>query len=152
MSNTPWRRVYLDTSVVSALFDDRTPERQQLTCSIWNDLTNYEICISEKVLDEIAIAPTQVREKMLATVSDFEVLPVNEEARKLARVYIEHGIFTEKYLDDALHVALASVHGVSYLLSWNYRHLVKVKTRNLVALVNTLHDYLPIEIITPPEL
>ena len=66
-------RVYLDTSVVSALFDDRTPERQQLTCSIWNDPIDYEICISEKVLDEIAIAPAHVREKMLAAVSKFEV-------------------------------------------------------------------------------
>ena len=48
----------------SALFDGRTPERQQLMCSIWDDPIDYEICISEKVLDEIAIAPAHVQEKM----------------------------------------------------------------------------------------
>jgi hypothetical protein len=49
-------------------------------------------------------------------------------------------------------MAIASVNQVSILLSWNFTHLVKVKTRRSVALVNTEQNYLPVEIIAPPEL
>ena len=58
----------------------------------------------------------------------------------------------EKYTSDANHVAIAVVHGIGYLASWNFRHLVKVNTRREVNLVNALEGYNPIEIVAPPEL
>jgi hypothetical protein len=67
-------------------------------------------------------------------------------------MYVAQGIFPQKYYDDALHVAIASVNQVSILLSWNFRHLVKLKTRRMVSLVNVHEDYMPVEIISPPEL
>jgi hypothetical protein len=79
-------------------------------------------------------------------------LPVSEPAHLLAHTYVAQGIFPEKYYDDALHVAIASIHQIGILLSWNFTHLVKLKTRRMVALVNTLENYLPVEIIAPPEL
>lgn len=54
--------------------------------------------------------------------------------------------------EDSLHVATASYFGISYLVSWNYEHLVKVKTRRLVNLVNTLEGFREIETISPLEL
>ena len=65
---------------------------------------------------------------------------------------IQCGIFPEKYTSDANHVAIAVVHGIGYLASWNFRHLVKVNTRREVNLVNALEGYNPIEIVAPPEL
>ena len=65
---------------------------------------------------------------------------------------IKNEIFPEKYSADALHTALASTNQIGILLSWNFTHLVKVKTRRMVALINTIHNYNPVEIITPPEL
>ena len=59
---------------------------------------------------------------------------------------------SEKYIDDAVHVAVASLNNIGILLSWNFTHLVKVKTRRMVALVNSEKNYLSIEIISPPEL
>jgi predicted nucleic acid-binding protein len=146
------KKVYLDTSVVSALFDSRTPERQSLTLSMWKTLSFYEVFISEKVLAEIYASSLELREQLLTVIREFTVLKLTEEAEALAEVYIANGIFPEKYFDDALHVALASTNGIGYLLSWNFRHLVKVKTRRLVSLVNTLREYPPVEIIAPPEL
>lgn len=57
-----------------------------------------------------------------------------------------------KYVADANHVAVAVTHGVGFLASWNFKHLVKVKTRREVNLVNSLNGYGVIEIVAPPEL
>ena len=149
------KKVYLDTSVISALFDSRTPERQKLTQVAWKNLIDHDVYISEKVFNEInriKDSQGQLRENHLKVVSGFTILPVTEEALKLAGRYITEGIFPQKYYADVLHVALASVNGISYLLSWNFSHLVKVKTRRLVALVNAVKEYPPVEIIAPPEL
>jgi hypothetical protein len=79
-------------------------------------------------------------------------LYVTDSVQYLADKYIENGIFPDKYYDDALHTALASVNQINIVLSWNFTHLVKVKTRRMVNLVNAINNYNNIEIITPQEL
>ena len=69
-----------------------------------------------------------------------------------AQTYLRLGALTEAARADALHVAVATVHRVEALLSWNLRHLVRLRTRRAVAAINTLMGYGPIEILTPPEL
>ena len=66
--------------------------------------------------------------------------------------YIDKRIFPAKYIDDAIHVAVTSLNNIGILLSWNFSHMVKVKTRRMVALVNAEKSLLPVEIISPPEL
>ena len=146
-------KIYLDTSVISALFDERTPERMSMTSDLWsNKLNDYEVVISELVLDEIERANEQVRDKMLVSIKDFIVLKVSKQAEDLAQIYLKQGIFPERYFDDALHVALASVNQIGILLSWNFTHLVKLKTRRMVSIVNLTKNIIPVEIISPPEL
>jgi predicted nucleic acid-binding protein len=146
------KKIYLDTSVISALFDSRAPERQLLTQEFWGNLKNYEVFISATVLEEVNDAGSPLKENLLKVIADFRVLEVTDEVETLANQYIANGIFPSKYAEDAIHVALASVNGINYLLSWNFRHLVKVKTRRLVSLLNTMKEYTPVEIIAPPEL
>lgn len=147
-------KLYLDTTVPSAYFDARTPERQQLTQQFWNErLPEYEVVISTLVLAEIADTPERPRRQELEDlVAGFAVLELSAEAESLADASMTQRVFTERRSLDGLHVAIASVHGVGYLVSWNFRHLVRVRTRRGVSLVNALHGYEPIEIIAPPEL
>ena len=146
-------KIYLDTSVISALFDERTPERMSMTSDFWsNKLNDYEVVISELVLDEIERANERVKDKMLASIKDFIVLKVSKQAEDLAQIYLKQGIFPERYFDDALHVALASVNQIGILLSWNFTHLVKLKTRRMVSIVNLAENIMPVEIVSPPEL
>lgn len=79
-------------------------------------------------------------------------LTINDQIKNLAKAYIVEGIFPEKYIDDALHVAAASFYKIPYLVSWNFEHLVKVKTKKSVNSVNLLKGYKEIEIILPVEL
>lgn len=89
---------------------------------------------------------------MMKLVDQFNVLELNEEAVRLASSYVKNGIFPEKFRDDALHVAVATVNDIEYLLSWNFRHIIKLKTKRMVNLVNLSSGYRRLEIIVPPEL
>jgi len=142
----------LDTTVISALFDKRTPERYNQTQQFWEHINEYNVFISELVIDEIKGASQPLQDKMLEKITNFTSLSITDEVQYLAEVYIKNEIFPEKYFDDALHTALASTNQIGILLSWNFTHLVKIKTRRMVALINTIHNYNPVEIISPLEL
>jgi predicted nucleic acid-binding protein len=144
--------IYLDTTVISALFDKRTPERMNQTQQFWEHINEYNVFISELVVDEIKEASQPLQEKMLEKITNFTSLSITDEVQYLAEVYVKNEIFPEKYFDDALHTALASTNQIGILLSWNFAHLVKIKTRRMVALINAVHNYNPVEIISPLEL
>jgi predicted nucleic acid-binding protein len=145
-------KIYLDTTIISALFDKRTPERMSQTQQFWRHIDEYNVFISELVIDEIKGASQPLQDEMLKKVSNFISLSINDDVQYLTKEYIENKIFPEKYSDDALHVALASTNQIGILLSWNFTHLVKVRTRRMVALINAIHNYNSVEIIAPPEL
>lgn len=147
-------RVYLDTTVPSAYYDDRAPDRRRLTREFWQSrCLEMDAVISTITLLEIRNTPNEnKRQKMEILLQNITVLSFSNEADNLAQEYVRRGIFSDKYTSDANHVALAVVHGIGYLASWNFRHLVKVNTRREVNLVNALEGYNPIEIVAPPEL
>jgi predicted nucleic acid-binding protein len=91
-------KVYLDTSVISALFDERTPERLAMTSNFWSKLDDYEVFISELVLEELERVNEQVRDKMFSEIEDFIVLKISKEAEKLAQIYVKQGIFQKNTL------------------------------------------------------
>ncbi len=145
-------RIYLDTSVVSARVDDRLPERRRATVDFWSRLAEYEVAISELTLAEIrATADTALRQEMEELVRPFEVLPVEDESRRLAQEYVRRGVFSPATIEDALHVAVAVASRRDILVSWNFRHLVNRRRRALINEVNILAGYPTIEIIAPPE-
>ena len=146
-------KVYLDTSVFSAYYDKRVKIRQEQTKLFWQKLVEYDKYISEIVLDELgAVTNNELRKKLINLTKDFETLKIDPEAEALADQYIKKEIFPEKYRDDALHLAIATVNGVDILISWNFEHLVKRKTRLEANLANSLNGYKSIDIIVPPEL
>ena len=146
--------LYLDTSVPSAYYDERVKDRQDATIKFWKDvLPNYKVYISEVTVKELEETKDEtLRRKLKNLIKGFKVLKTNKKIRDLANAYIGKGVFPEKYLDDALHVAVASFYEISYVVSWNFEHLVKVKTRKSVNLVNILEGYREIEIVSPQEL
>jgi len=146
--------LYLDTSVLSAYYDERAKERRDATITFWENVShNYKVYISEVTVKELEDTRNEtLRKKFKGLIKSFKVLKINKGVRDLANAYIGKGVFPEKYLNDALHVAVASFYEISYVISWNFEHLVKVKTRKSVNLVNILEGYKEIEIISPQEL
>jgi len=146
-------KVYLDTSVISALFDERNPERKSLTEDFFKEKESFEILISEITLAEIERTPDkQLRNEMHRAVEEFSVLFSNDEVEWIANEYIRHGAVPQNYSEDTYHIGIAVINEVDYLLSWNFKHIVRRKTRDIVRMVNTLNGLRQIEIMTPAEL
>ena len=146
-------KIYLDTSVISALFDDRNPERKVLTEEFFSEIRIYDTYISELTIAEIERTPDQtLRDKMKQAVKGFSILEINESVEELTKEYIKYGAVPESYPEDAYHIAVAVLNEMDYLLGWNFRHIVRRRTKDVVRMVNTLRKLKQIEIITPGEL
>ena len=145
--------LYLDTSVISAYYDEREPEKQEQTWEFWEKLRDYEVIISRLTIDEIErTSQVQQREKMMSLIEGFEVLEVIPEGERLAQEYVDQGIIPRKLMNDALQIAFATLREADYLVSWNFRHIVKIKTKKGVNAINTLQGYKTVEIISPLEI
>ena len=144
-------KLYLDTSVFSAYYDERTPERMKMTRDFWPILEKYEKLCSELTIEELGQAHSSLRERLLALTRNFAVLKVTEEMRDLAEHYVEEGVVPSRYLADAIHIAAAVLGNADILVSWNFRHLVRRSTRLLVNYINVERGLRTIEILAPPE-
>ena len=144
-------KLYLDTSVFSAYYDERTPERMQMTRGFWPVLERHEKLYSELTIEELGQAHSNLREKLLTLTQNFMVLNLTDEMRDLAKLYVEEGVVPSRYFADALHVAAAVFGNADILVSWNFKHLVKRSARFLVNYVNAKQGLKMIEILAPPE-
>lgn len=146
-------KVYLDTSVVSALFDARNPERKTLTRSFFDSIDRFQVFISTVTVAEFERTPDDsLRVRMQRAVSHFEVLQPNEMVERLARQYVQLDAIPASHREDAYHIALAVTSEADYLLSWNFRHIVRRRTRETVRFVSARNGLRDVEICTPAEL
>ena len=74
------------------------------------------------------------------------------EAETLAQAYLAAGVVSPKYADDARHIAVATVHSLSLIVSWNFKHLANIKREAGFNAVNLLQGYPQIRILTPLQL
>lgn len=145
-------RVYLDTSVPSAYYDDRAPDRQAETRAFWERLGAFETSVSTLTINELMLSRNPALcERLLRLVSGLNNLEIPPEGESLADIYLREGIFTETMRNDALHVATAVVTRQDILVSWNFRHLVNRLRRARINEVNLRHGYPTLEILAPPE-
>jgi hypothetical protein len=80
------------------------------------------------------------------------LLEQTEAATQLAQALVDHVPLPERATVDALHVAIATVHGMDYLLTWNYTHIANATLREPIASVCRANGYEPSAICTPDEL
>lgn len=142
--------LYLETSVVGAYLDNGEPFRRDLTIRWWeHELSEYRALSSLLVQRELECVAEPHRTGYLNLVKPLEKLEILEEVAILAEGYISRGIFHRKFLADAFHVALASVHKVDYLVTWNFGHLANVRKQARIRLFNTAAGFFSPVIVTP---
>lgn len=146
-------KTYLDTSVISALFDEKNPERKSLTETFFEKAEEFEIYVSQVTIEEIERAPDlRLQRKMREITSGFSILSLTDDVEWLAREYIRHDAVPKGYPEDAYHIAIAVINGMDCLLSWNFKHIIRKRTKDIVRMVNTLNGMRQIEMMTPAEL
>jgi predicted nucleic acid-binding protein len=146
-------KIYLDTSVFSAFFDDRAPDRKSLTVEFWRNLAGYECSTADLAVQELRQTnDLHLRAKMESLLVGLNIIPVTDEMKILAEKYINAGAFTQTMYNDALHVAAATLTRQDVLVSWNFRHLVNRRRRAMVWGINAAEGMPALDIFSPPEL
>ncbi len=143
-------RVYADTSVFGGVFDEEfeTPSR-----AFFDQVRNgrFHLVTSALIQEEIDPAPLQVKEFFNQILPMVEVVEVSEETLSLRDAYLEAGIVSSQWSEDALHVALATVSGCSLIVSWNFKHIVHFEKIPLYNAVNVVKGYSNVGIFSPLE-
>src|SRR5262245_2966306 len=142
--------LYLETSVIGAYLDNGEPFRRDLTIRWWeHELHEYRPFITPLVQRELERVSEPHRTGYLNLIKPLNQLEMVDEAAILAEGYITRGIFSRKYIADALHVALASCHKIDYLVTWNFGHLASVRKQARIRLFNTAAGFFVPMIVTP---
>ena len=146
-------RLYLDTSLISHLDAKDTPEKMNDTLFFWQDIINgkFAVYISNVTLEEISECPEPKQTVLLEYLGqiDYEIQRESEESLELTGKYLDYGVLKEKSRDDLRHIALAVVAECDYIVSWNFKHFVNIKTITKVQAVNKLLGYSEITILPP---
>ena len=152
------RKVYLETTVVSYLTarpsrDLVVAAHQQITQDSWtNRRPDFDLYASQLVVQEASAGDAQMAQSRLAALDQIPLLGVSKEAASLARLLVEKGPIPEKAAVDALHIAIATAHGMDYLLTWNCKHIANAEMQGGVAVICRESGYEPPVICTPEEL
>ncbi|MBL8148842.1 MAG: hypothetical protein JNN15_02815 [Blastocatellia bacterium] len=142
--------IYLETSVVGAYLDNDEPFRRDLTIRWWeHELCRYNAFVSLLVERELDRLTEPHRSSYLKLIKDLPSLDIQDEAAILAEGYIGRGIFHRKYISNALHIALASLHKIDFFVTWDFGHIANVHRQARIKLFNTAAGFFVPEIVTP---
>jgi hypothetical protein len=103
------------------------------------------------VQEELSPAPTEVRNLFNEMLGLMEVADISEDVLELRSAYLDAGIVSPRWSQDALHVAVATVSGCSLIVSWNFKHIVHFQKIPRYNAVNTMRGYAHIGIFSPLE-
>lgn len=148
-------KVYLDTSIISHLDQQDAPEKMQETQRLWQLLRQgkYNVYISDIVIAEINQCQQIKRDILIDYLNqiDYFVFSTSESTVNLAEKFIDFGILKQKSFDDCRHIAAAILAGCDIITSWNFKHIVNVKTVRGVRTITTLEGYKDL-LIYPPSI
>jgi predicted nucleic acid-binding protein len=147
-------KVYIETTLFNFYFD-KDREAHADTVRLFEDIAagKYEAFTSDYAINELKETPGDKREKMLALIEQYNitVLALDNEAEQLADIYVKQGIIPLKYRTDGVHIAVAAVNDLNMIISMNFEHIVKRKTKIETGNINIANGYHTIEICTPME-
>jgi len=117
------------------------------------DAGSYRLITSVVAQREVQAAPSRVQQQFATLFAESaQVHLLTDEAESLAQEYVAAGVVTAKFIDDARHVAIATVQGVVVIVSWNFRHLANLRREAGFNAVNLLQGYQQVRILSPLEL
>jgi len=150
--------VYLETTVVGNIAGRIHPNpdvasRQRKTRRWWTTArSEHRIVISHLVLDECRAGDPTAAQERIDEIDELERLDITDDTRNVANALMAAGAIPESEPRDALHVAIAAVQGVEYLVTWNFKHIANATLRGRINDVCRDNGYEPPIICTPEEL
>ena len=150
--------VYIETTIVSYLASRPSRDlvvaaHQQVTMAWWEGpRTRYRCFVSALVVQEAEGGDADAAKRRMAILDGIPLLALTDDVLRLAEALVDNGPIPTKAAVDALHIAVAAVHGVDYLLTWNCRHIANASMRRVIGRICAQAGYEVPVICTPEEL
>jgi predicted nucleic acid-binding protein len=152
------QKVYIETSVISYLTakpsrDIIIAAHQELTRYWWDvEKDKFDLFISELVINEAGAGDVNAAELRLSELKNLPLLDIDDRVMVLTKAILSSGVVPQKAAEDALHISIATVHRIDYLLTWNCKHIANAIINNQLRKIITENGYLMPVICTPNEL
>ena len=150
--NRKWR-LYLDTSVFGGCFDTTQGWAEDSRRVVASFLQGRAVLLSSELLErEIVSAPAAVRDLFLSIPNAaVQKVSISAEVDDLAHAYVRAGVIGKRWLGDCQHVAAATVARADAIVSWNFRHILRLDRIKGYNQVNVLSGYGQITVVSPKE-
>jgi predicted nucleic acid-binding protein len=149
-------KIYLDTSVISYLDQQDSPEKMNDTVLFWQDVRKgiYDIYVSDLVLSEMDNCQEPKRSLLAAELTKIQYKKAirTDEAKALSNLYVKQGGLPPRSVNDADHIAIATINNCNIIVSWNFKHIVNLRAIMSVEAVNIKEGYAALRILSPSML
>ena len=134
-------KIYIETSVVSYYVAElseniRIAGHQLSTIDMWKQLSKFDVYISDIVLDEISKGTKEQSQIRLSAVENFNILDFDKKTKEVSNLLLSQKAIPEKCPEDALHIAVATVNNIEFIVTWNFKHInnpfMKSKIREII--------------------
>ena len=147
-------KLYIDTSVWN--FALETERGDNVLTDDFLQLIrkeDYDVIVSDTVMAEIEDAHEPRKSDLLELIEFFncKIIQSSNEARNLASLYIKEKLMPEREFNDALHIAIATTNRCDFVVSWNFKHMVRAKVIMGVHHINHREGYGLIEVVSPQQ-
>ena len=151
-------KLYLETTIASYLTawpsrDLVMAANQETTREWWATRRgDFEIFVSQIVIKESSAGDEDAAKRRLLVLESFPRLDITEDVEALAATLMMEVPLPPKAQADALHIAVAAVHHINYLLTWNCTHIANATLRSRIEAVCREAGYEPPVVCTPQEM
>ncbi len=151
-------RLYVETTIPSYLTSRPSRDliiagHQQITREWWEKRRDaFQLYISQLVVDEASAGDPAAARERLNVIQDLPLLDITPEVEVLASCILASGIIPRKAATDAAHIAVAAVHGLDFLVTWNCVHIANAAIAKAVAKICERYGWECPGICTPEEL
>ena len=148
-------KLYLETTVFNFKFADDAPDKRQDTIKLFDEINQgkYIPYTSDYVLQELLKTEEPKKSEMVSLIEKYKVkiLETDKNAEILADKYVSENIIPKKYRVDGIHIAMATINDLDIIVSYNFQHIVKLKTIIGTESINIREGYKRIGIFSPTE-
>ena len=152
------QKAYIETSVISYLTgrmsrDLITASHQQITNDWWSERKEkFDVFVSQLVIQEASGGDPEAAKKRLGALENIPLLEINQQIADLSRLIVDVGVVPKNAVEDSVHIAIATVHEINFLLTWNCKHIANAEMRMSIYETCENAGYKAPVICTPEEL
>jgi hypothetical protein len=125
---------------------------QASTHIFWKSKDAYELFISDMVIQECEKGDSDCAQNRIQAIEGLPVLNVDKQVERLASALIRKNAIPKNSLEDAVHIAVASVSAIDFIVTWNFKHINNPFMKQKIRSVINDQGYTMPEICSPEEL